>query len=62
VIADNLKVEKLVVMGNGGLPKHVGDVTSSVVTFLEQIKTATGIDLTTILGETKNMPLGKQLE
>ncbi len=62
VIADNLKVEKLVVMGNGGLPKHVGDVTSSVVTFLEQIKTATGIDLTTILGDSKSLPLGKQLE
>lgn len=62
VIADNLKVEKLVVMGNGALPKHVGDVTSSVVAFLEQIKTATGIDLTQILDKKPQLPIKKQLE
>jgi flotillin len=62
VIADNLKLEKLVIMGDGGLPKHVGDVTSSVVTFLEQIKTATGIDLTQILGNGRGLPIKKELE
>jgi flotillin len=62
VIADNLKIEKLVVMGNGGIPHHVGDVTSSVVTFLEQIKNATGIDLTRIVGDKKVLPIKKELE
>ncbi len=62
VIADNLKVEKLVVMGNGGIPNHVGDVTSSVVTFLEQIKNATGVDLTGIADGGKTAPVKKELE
>jgi len=62
VIADNLKVEKLVVMGNGGIPSHVGDVTSSVVTFLEQIKNATGVDLTNIANTGKEAPIKKELE
>ena len=62
VIADNLKIEKLVVMGNGGIPHHVGDVTSSVVTFLEQIKNATGVDLTRIVGDKKVLPIKKELE
>ncbi len=64
VIADNLKVEKLVVMGNGGIPSHIGDVTSSVVTFLEQIKNATGVDLTSIVnGNGKHsLPIKKELE
>jgi flotillin len=64
VIADNLKVEKLVVMGNGGIPSHVGDITSSVVTFLEQIKNATGVDLTSIVnGNGKHsLPIKKELE
>ncbi len=62
VIGDNLKVDKLVVMGNGGIPSHVGDVTSSVVTFLEQIKSATGVDLTKIVRDQKSLPIGKELE
>lgn len=61
VISDNLKVEKLVVMGNGGLPSHVGDVASSVVTFLEQIKNATGVDLTKIVDKQKSLPVQKEL-
>lgn len=61
-IADNLKVEKLVVMGNGGIPSHVGDVASTVVTFLEQIRNATGVDLTRIVGEQKGLPMKKELE
>ncbi len=62
VLKDNLKVEKLVVMGDGGIPKHVGDVTSTVVSFIEQIKTATGMDLTKILDEKKSLPVKKELE
>lgn len=62
VIGDNLKVDKLVVMGNGGIPSHVGDVTSSVVSFLEQIKNATGVDLTKIVKDQKSLPIGKELE
>lgn len=62
VISDNLNVEKLVVMGNGGLPSHVGDVTSSVITFLEKIKTATGVDLTSILKQTNLKPVSKELK
>jgi flotillin len=62
VIADNLKVENLVVMGNGALPNHVGDVTSSVITFLEKINTATGLDLTKILSGSKTVPVEKELK
>ncbi len=62
VLKDNLKVEKLVVMGDGGIPKHVGDVTSTVVSFIEQIKTATGMDLTKILDEKKSLPVKKELD
>ena len=62
VIADNLKVEKLVVMGNGGLPNHVGDVTSSVLVFLEKIKGATGIDFTKIMQGKKLEKIKKELE
>jgi flotillin len=61
VMADNLKIEKLVVMGDGGIPRHVGDITSTVVAFLEQIKNATGMDLTTIVNGKKTMPVGKEL-
>lgn len=61
VIADNLRVEKLVIMGNGGIPKHVGDVTGSVISFLEQIKSVTGIDLTKLFEEKKSSPLKKEL-
>ncbi len=62
VLKDNLKVEKLVVMGEGGIPRHIGDVTSSVVSFIEQIKTATGVDLTKILDEKKSLPVKKEME
>ncbi|RMD85570.1 MAG: flotillin family protein [Calditrichaeota bacterium] len=52
VIADNLHIEKLTVLdsGNGnGLPTYVKNITHSAVTLLEQLKTATGLDLTGIL-------------
>jgi flotillin len=61
VLKDNLKVDKVVVMGNGGIPGHVGDVASSVVTLLEKIKGATGMDLTN-LGAEKKTPLARELK
>jgi flotillin len=47
VLSDNLKIERLTVVdsGEGGLPNHVRGLTGSIVTVLEQLKTATGVDL-----------------
>ncbi len=51
VIASNLQVEKLTVVdsggngGGGGLPHLVGSLAGSVNSFLEQIKTITGLDV-----------------
>jgi flotillin len=52
VVADNLHIEKLTVLdsGNGnGLPTHVKNLTNSAVTILEQLKNATGLDITELL-------------
>jgi flotillin len=51
VLNDNLHIERLTVVdsGSGGLPSHVKGLTSSVTTVLEQLKTATGLDLSKIL-------------
>jgi flotillin len=51
VLSDNLRIEKLTVVdtGDGGLPNHVRGLTGSIVTVLEQLKTATGLDLSGIL-------------
>jgi flotillin len=51
VLSDNLHIEKLTVVdsGDGGLPNHVRGLTGSIVTVLEQLKTATGLDLSGIL-------------
>jgi flotillin len=52
VVAENLHVEKLTVLdsGNGnGLPNYVRNITNSSMVILEQLKTATGIDLSAIL-------------
>jgi flotillin len=62
VIGDNLEVDKLVITGNGALPSHVGDITSSVTAFLEQIKCTTGLDLTAILQGKKALPVSKELD
>lgn len=51
-VAENLKVEKLTVFdsGNGnGLPNYVKNITGSSMVILEQLRTATGIDLAAIL-------------
>ncbi len=57
VIADNLHIEKLTVLdsGNGnGLPTHVKNLTNTVVTVLEQLKNATGLDLPGLLQNASN--------
>ena len=49
VLADNLRIDRLTILdsGNGeGLPNFVKNLTNSTVTMLEQIKNATGVDLT----------------
>ena len=52
VVADNLHIEKLTVLDNGngnGLPTHVKNLTGSAIMILEQLKNATGLDLTELL-------------
>jgi flotillin len=51
VLSDNLRIERLTVVdsGEGGLPNHVRGLTGSIVTVLEQLKTATGVDVPGIL-------------
>ncbi|MEJ2627726.1 MAG: SPFH domain-containing protein, partial [bacterium] len=47
VVADNLHIEKLTVLDSGegnGLPTHMKNLTGSVVTVIEQLKNATGLD------------------
>jgi flotillin len=49
VVADNLRVEKLTILDGGdgeGLPAHIKNLTKSAVVMLEQVKNATGLDLT----------------
>ena len=55
VVADNLRIEKLTILdgGNGdGLPTHVKNLTKSAVVMLEQMKNATGVDLTKLARKT----------
>ncbi|MFQ5768917.1 MAG: flotillin family protein [bacterium] len=57
VVADNLHIEKLTILdsGNGnGLPTHVKNITGSVITILEQLKNATGLDLPGLLQNAAN--------
>lgn len=52
VLHDNLHVERLTVVDNGdggGVPNHVRGLTGSVAAFLEQLKTATGVDVPALL-------------
>jgi flotillin len=53
VIADNLHVEKLTILDGGGadgggegLPNYVRSLTKSAVVMMEQLKNATGLDIT----------------
>ena len=57
VLADNLRIDRLTILdsGNGeGLPNFVKNLTNSIVTMLEQIKNATGVDLTDLAKRTDN--------
>ena len=52
VIADNLTVDKLTIVDGGdgkGIPNYVNNLTGSAVALLEQLKTATGIDIEKML-------------
>jgi flotillin len=54
VLQDNLNIEKLTVIdsgtGNGGgIPKHVNNLSGSIVSIFEQLENATGIDIAGIL-------------
>jgi flotillin len=63
VIADNLHIEKLTVVdsGNGnGLPQHVRSITGSAITILEQLKTATGLDVAGLLQKAAEKNNGNQ--
>ena len=58
VIADNLHVEKLTILDGGseggeGLPNYVKNLTKSAVVLMEQLKNATGMDLTKFAQEDK---------
>lgn len=56
VLHDNLHVERLTVVDNGdggGVPSHVRGLTGSVAAFLEQLKTATGVDVPALLSSDK---------
>jgi len=57
VISDNLRIDRLTILdsGNGeGLPNFVKNLTNSTVTVLEQIKNATGVDLTDLAKRADN--------
>ena len=49
VVAENLRIDKLTILdgGNGeGLPAYVKNLTNSAVVMMEQMKNATGVDIT----------------
>jgi len=63
VVADNLHIERLTVVdsGNGNaLPQHVRSITGSAVAILEQLKTATGLDVTGLLKKASEKDNGNQ--
>ena len=57
VISDNLRIDRLTILDSGageGLPNFVKNLTNSTVTVLEQIKNATGVDLTDLAKRADN--------
>jgi hypothetical protein len=66
VVTENLSIEKLTVVdsGNGsGIPQLVKGLTGSVVSIIEEIKNATGLDIPDLLqrktdqtGQIRNEP------
>jgi flotillin len=69
VIADNLHVEKITILDGGGsdgggegLPNYVRGLTKSAVVLMEQLKNATGMDLTKLAeNQSGNLSSGTQL-
>jgi flotillin len=62
VVADNLHIEKVTVLDNGtgnGLPAHVKNVTNSAISIIEQLKAATGIDLTELINKSGSKNKGE---
>ncbi len=62
VLHDNLHVERLTVVDGGdgrGVPTHVRGLTGSVAAFLEQLKTATGVDVPALLSGNKGADSGE---
>ncbi|MCB0582878.1 MAG: hypothetical protein KDD10_26605 [Phaeodactylibacter sp.] len=62
VIADNLHIEKLTILDGGdggdGMPNYIQNLTNSAVTLIEQLKNATGVDITNLAkGTTKAIEL-----
>jgi flotillin len=56
-ISDNLHIEKLTIVDSGsgsGLPQHVKGITGSAIAILEQLKNATGLDVTSLLQQAAN--------
>lgn len=61
VISENLSIEKLTIVDGGdgqGLPNHIKSLTGSVVSFIEGLKNATGLDITQILQKRGNASRG----
>jgi flotillin len=58
VVAENLRVDKLTILDGGdgqGLPNYVKNITNSAVVLIEQLKNATGIDISKLAeGKTRN--------
>ena len=64
VISDNLHIEKLTVLDSGdgqGIPSHIKNLTKSAVTIIEQLKTATGLDLPGMLNSAADKENGKTI-
>ena len=64
VISDNLHIEKLTILdgaeGGEGMPNFIKNLTKSSITLIEQLKNATGIDITKLSdknGENQNLNL-----
>jgi flotillin len=65
VVSDNLSIDKLTVLDggtdNGGLPRLTRSTTGSVVSMMEELENATGLDIPELLGRERERPssLGK---
>ncbi|MFT5424653.1 MAG: flotillin [Phycisphaerales bacterium] len=66
VVADNLRIDKLTIVDSGsgdGLPAYVKNLTSSVVSMMEQMSNATGVDFSKLTDKGNHAPpVPKQLD